>query len=358
MRRVNIEQRKATKYRKQCRRQKTIKPTAVSKTPKSKKSEKAQKVESFLLQEENSIVLPGKKDVVGRKVKKQRRVLTSPLTDLHKAYKRTCARKHRMSYRQFTRYRPFYITEAKSKDRNTCACYQHENMSLLINSLAIRGLLPTKSLSELLPSITCSTADVRCMQRLCPNCCFDEVQLNDHSQSDSATWEQWEKVDAEVGGKIYKNWIKKKTERGTLVELIELFQKGLEAIAGHQFNWLHQVQQFKQIKENLKVNEMVLHVDFSENYACKLNTEIQTYHFGGNRQQATLHTGVAYSVSGSQCYATISKSLRHDERAVWAHIKPVLEDFRRRNVHAIDTVHFLSDGPANQYRNRANCYTS
>lgn len=117
-----------------------------------------------------------------------------------------------------------------------------------------------------------------------PNCCFDEVQRNDHSQSDPATWEQWEKVDAEVGGKIYKNWIKK-TERGTLVRLIELFQKGLEMIAGHQFNWHHQ--QFRKIKENLKVIEMVLHLDFSENYACKLNTEIQSYHLGGKRQQAT-----------------------------------------------------------------------
>lgn len=47
------------------------------------------------------------------------------------------------------------------------------------------------------------------MQRLCEKCCFDEVQLNDHSENDSATWEQWEKVDGEVGGKIYKNWMKK-----------------------------------------------------------------------------------------------------------------------------------------------------
>lgn len=140
------------------------------------------------------------------------------------------------------------------------------------------------------------------------------------------------------------------------MELTELIQRELEEIAVHQFNWLHQVQQFRQIKDNLKTNEMVLHVDFSENYSCKLNTEIQSYHFGGNRQQATLHTAVAYSASGSQCYATISKSLRHDERAVWRHIKPVVEDFRKQSVHAIDTIHILSDGPANQYRNRANCY--
>lgn len=227
-------------------------------------------------------------------------------------------------------------------------------MCLLIDSLAKRGLVPTKSLSELLSSITCNTEDERCMHGQCTECCFDEVQLND-CPTDTTKWEQWQKEDVLFGQKTNKNWVKK-TVRGTLGELNEVFQKGLEEIASHQFNWLHQVQQFRHVKENLKNNEIVLHIDFSENYACKLNTEIQAFHFGGNRQQATLHTGVAYSVNGSQCYATISKSLRHDERAVWAHIKPVIDDFQKINDNAIDTLHFLSDGPATQYRNRANCF--
>lgn len=361
MKKLIEEKRKATKYRKQTQRKKRQnKEQRVSEKnhlPPSKRLRKDKKhqVESFLLLDEHSILLPGKKDVVGRKEKKQRRVLTSSLKDLHKSYIQKCDREYRMSYRQFLRYRPFYITEAKSSDRNTCACYQHENMRLLIDSVTKRGLISTKSLSTLLSSIVCNTEEERCMHRQCPECCFDEVQLGDHSPTDTATWEQWEKEDVLVGEKTYKNWVKK-SKRGTLGELHDLFQRGLEEIASHQFNWLHQVQQFRHIKENLKNNEMVLHIDFSENYACKLYTEIQSFHFGGNRQQATIHTGVAYSVSGSQCYATISESLRHDERAVWAHIKPVIEDFRKSQDHVIDTLHVLSDGPATQYRNRANCF--
>lgn len=101
---------------------------------------------------------------------------------------------------------------------------------------------------------------------------------------------------------------------------------------------------------------MVLHVDFSENYACKLNTEIQSFHFGGNRQQASIHTVVAYTSTGSQCYATISDSVSHNERAVWAHIKPVVHEMMQNSSHKIDTLHVLSDGPVTQYRNKANCY--
>ena len=152
------------------------------------------------------------------------------------------------------------------------------------------------------------------MQRVCTKFCYDEPNLQDHDPADTATWEQWEKQDVVVGERSYKNWVKKK-KRGTVGELTVVFNQSLNRIASHQLNWLHQVKQFRHIKENIHPNEMVLHIDFSENYACKLNTEIQAFHFGGNRQQATMHTGVAYSVSGSQGYATISPSVRHDERA-------------------------------------------
>lgn len=96
-------------------------------------------------------------------------------------------------------------------------------------------------------------------------------------------------------------------------QLVEEFHRELEDIGIHHFNWLHQAQQFRHLKANLKENELVLHVDFSENYACKLNTEIQSFHFGGNWQQATNHTVVAYTSTGSQTYATISSSrgLKH-----------------------------------------------
>lgn len=110
-------------------------------------------------------------------------------------------------------------------------------------------------------------------------------------------------------------------------ELIEVFQKDLDELAGHHYYWIHQIRQLRNLKENLKNNEMVLHIDFSENYACKLNTEIQAFYFGGNRQQATLHTGIAYGTGGSMSYAN-SLTVRHDERAVRAQIKPITEHFK------------------------------
>ncbi|KAJ4942266.1 hypothetical protein JOQ06_012132 [Pogonophryne albipinna] len=46
----------------------------------------------------------------------------------------------------------------------------------------------------------------------------------------------------------------------------------------------------------------------------------------------------------------------HNERAAWAHIKPVMQEMMQNSVQKIDTLHVLSDGPVTQYRNRANCF--
>ena len=80
-----------------------------------------------------------------------------------------------------------------------------------------------------------------------------------YSQDDRARWEHFSKEDVVVGDRTYKNWVKK-TETGTVGQLVEEFHRELEAIAIHHFNWLHQAQKFR----NLKENEIVPQVYFSE----------------------------------------------------------------------------------------------
>lgn len=44
------------------------------------------------------------------------------------------------------------------------------------------------------------------------------------------------------------------------------------------------------LKRHLEVIEVIIHMDFSENYKCKYQTKIQSAHFGGSKSQITLHT--------------------------------------------------------------------
>lgn len=139
-------------------------------------AERKQSVVNFLSRDENSTLLAGKKDTITKnKQKMQRRVLTKPLSELYKQYQMEMEQQFSMSYRQFVR--PFHITEPKSRDRDTCVCVAHENMRLLVQKLAIKGLLETTSISELLSMIVCDCKKKVCMDRMCLQRCSDEVEL-------------------------------------------------------------------------------------------------------------------------------------------------------------------------------------
>ena len=88
----------------------------------------------------------------------------------------------------------------------------------------------------------------------------------------------------------------------------------------------------KKLTQSLQSNELGLLIDFSENYSCKHETEVQSVHFGASRVQCTLHTGMVYSSNFSQGFATLSKSLRHDPSAIIVHIKNILDVYLIANL--------------------------
>ncbi|KAA0712540.1 hypothetical protein E1301_Tti019064 [Triplophysa tibetana] len=298
--------------------------------------ERKEEVVKFLCRDENSRLLPGKKDTITKnKNKQQRRVLTKSLTELHVQYNSEIKKPFLLSYRQFVRHCPFYVTPPKASDRNTCACLDHENVKLLVDKLHQKGLLQTARISELLTSIVCDPQSKDCMYRICAKCCYNEIEVAVPQEEVPVTWQQWSRETKSDGQKTFTNFAKT-TQSGTWSNLFKLFSQKLDSLAKHHFNWLHQAKEFRALKETLTEDEVCLHVDFSENFSCKLNSKVQSFHFGGSRKQATVHTCVAYTAHGCQSYATISSSLRHDERAIWAHIEPLLKDVRE------STVPFLS----------------
>lgn len=127
-------------------------------------------------------------------------------------------------------------------------------------------------------------------------------------------------------------------------------------ICRHEFNISHQFNEIKNLKDNLNENECIVHIDFSENYACKMGEEVQGMHFGASRNQVSLHTGVIYTKNNKpSSFCTLSPNTRHDPLAIWAHLHPILDGVRNAD-DSINVVHFVSDGPTTQYRSRKNFY--
>lgn len=289
----------------------------------------------FFERDDVSTATAGKKETITRKKeKRQKRYLTDTMRNLYKKYLKESPAKSKISYTTFTRLRPFHVISPRAKDRNTCACLIHSNLRLKVKKLLHLNAIETNDLKSLVADTVCDMKSIDCMYGKCNNCLDIDVPTTVPNISDLTTWWMWQKkrekknkiIQGESKEIIVQTTSKEKIE-GPISLLIEDFQKDIKRYKKHIFNISQQFVAYNACKNNLMLNEALIHIDFSENYSCKLGEEIQMYHFGSSRAQATLHTGVMY-IGGKEnpiSFCTISPSNDHSPAAIWAHLRPVLE---------------------------------
>lgn len=151
------------------------------------------------------------------------------------------------------------------------------------------------------------------------------------------------------------NVTKKVKITGTVQELIGEYEKQFPLFKKHFFNFQEQQRQYRMCVENLKPYECAILVDFSENYDCKLSEEVQALHFGGSKNSITLHTGMIYTCTQCQSFVTLSDSNCHEPHAIWAHLIPIIK-LAKQICPALSVIHFFSDGPTSQYRQKKNFF--
>ena len=82
---------------------------------------------------------------------------------------------------------------------------------------------------------------------------------------------------AKVDGKV-----KKVVKSVEVEEAIELFNEQVKILNSHICVKRIQNTHYNRLKENLKTNEFILHVDYSEDYKDKKQDEIQSVYLGHN----------------------------------------------------------------------------
>lgn len=271
-----------------------------------------------------------------------------------------------ISYSLFCRMRPFWVVQPSMADRQTCLCKVHENLGFLAGKLHSLKLIETTDLEEMAEATCCDPNNQACMYNECGACKNADYPIKNVMDLQQTVFQtQWttETVLREKKNKegekekvSHKMTVKKRMET-TLQDLVELFQRQLTNFKRHLFNIKQQFRFYRELKKNMTNQECIIHIDFSENFACKYASEIQTVHFASNQQQATLHTGVLYvgGVKDPVCFSTVSPSKEKCPAAIWAHLAPVL-DLVKASHPNVSRVHFFSDGPCTQYRQKGNFY--
>ena len=139
----------------------------------------------------------------------------------------------------------------------------------------------------------------------------------------------------------------------------------MECLRPHAFIAAQQASFFSDCKSKLAQREILVTVDFSENYSFVLQDAAQCYHW--NNSQATIHPFVAYYKDKNEklchlSYVIISEALQHDTTAVHLYQKSFnqfLKNFFPSESQPSKIIYF-SDGAASHYKNRKNflnlCY--
>lgn len=156
-------------------------------------------VKQFFLRDDVSRVVTGKKNTVTvRKIKKQRRILCDTMVHLHKKF--TAEHKH-VSYSFFCAQRPFWVTQPKEADRDTCLCKTHENLQYMADKLFSLGILTSKNLEEMADATVCDMTKKECAYGQCKECKMTTCSLFRSLQSKEVNLTQWslEKISHENG---------------------------------------------------------------------------------------------------------------------------------------------------------------
>lgn len=311
-------------------------------------------VRKFLEEDENSRMCPGKKDHVKNV---QKRVLLAPMPVLHQKYCNLFNSK--MSLKTFRRIRPSYIVKPKISDRETCLCIKHANFEFLVEALYKNSIISSNNFRDISKSVCCDTNSQTCMYRTCKKCNFKKAFLiKEEDFTKPVSYFQWTRVSEtrlikEQQKKV--NFLIKDKREGLLRDLFEDYNAQETKFFQHEFNRKYQSKIIKSIQDNLKNNEVLFRIDFSENVVCKYSNEVHGMHFGASKKQLSLHTGVKYLKDQEiiiKSFATVSEQLEHGAHAIWAHVKPIFKDIKPE----INTLHIASDGPTAQYRNKHNFY--
>lgn len=321
------------------------------------------KIHKFFLRDDISRATAGRKETVTRNGKKmQKRYLLDTMKSIYKDFKSEnvgilC------SYFYFTKNRPFYIVKPSVDARETCLCKIHANFAHKARALKKHGIIKTDNLNEIIQATVCNDRSKDCMYNVCKTCKNKKMEYNQDKINETIKYYEWIRKEEryEKDGKKLKKIKNVKEELSDdSTNFLQKFEKDAVSLKKHIYNIKSQFHNFRQCLNNLKPNECAVIVDFSENYSCKYNEEVQSHHFGGSRQQISLHTVMVYTYSmdikyEAHSFCTISSSNCHQPAAIWAHLDPIMQ-WIRNEYESVDTIHFFSDGPSTQYRQKQNFY--
>ncbi|KAE8740407.1 hypothetical protein FOCC_FOCC014086 [Frankliniella occidentalis] len=304
-------------------------------------------------------MMPGSKDYVsvienGKRVHKQKRLVLCELKELHRLFKEET--QIQISFSKFASLRPKHcVLAGAAGTQSVCVCKYHQNFKLLCDSSGFVGFdgSGAETYKDVLASVLCDPPQDDCFLLKCSKCpglnplIKKLSDMFEENMIENVTYQQWTTVD--------RCSLETITQSSDV--FIDTFSNQLKVLLPHHFIAKTQSKYLKQLKETLKEGEVVVILDFAQNYLCLIQDAIQSYYW--KNDQVTLHPFVAYYIEDGELkklpLTFVSDYMKHDVQAVYA-AQCKLIPFLKARVPNFKIVKYFSDGAASQYKNKFNIY--
>jgi len=305
-----------------------------------------EQVYKFYMDDQYSRCSPGKGDYVKVKGEKlQKRICNDYVRNLHTAFL-ALHPTLTVSLSTFYRLRPGQVLTSKYLTKDTTCCQKHQNFQLML-----------KALSKVVPYVKCITSPDAFIEEYDTQ---EKIQqlldtFDEEAHQGMIVYEQWGRVNDSTDGKVKTRIVKMEDEPA---EFMEKFMQKYLLFVDHNHRANHQYAEQRRCKQQLKPGECLVQVDFIQNYACLVQDAAQSSFF--DQTQVTVHASVVYYREEEEgdlkhkSFVHASPVNTHNAAMVCAILDKLwTEDFREEKERlGIHTVHYYSDSPFSQYRNK------
>lgn len=238
-----------------------------------------QHARNFYSRSDISYEAPGKSDVMfiknanKQKELRQKRYMVMTVGEAYDIYKDETDKKNVINRTKFYELRPQNIFVVNETPHNVCVCQSHSNFDYLCKALKSLHGFPS-SYQNLLKELTCNPESEDCMTSKCQQCdnSIRDVLPILFEYETCITWKKWMKD--EKSGRI-----KNIKQSGPAEIAVQELEKQILKFKKHVFINHVQSHHFLTAKNLTNETDVVLQIDFAENFGIPNQDEVQAAHF-------------------------------------------------------------------------------
>ncbi|CAG9788176.1 unnamed protein product [Diatraea saccharalis] len=327
-------------------------------------------VTTFYLREDNTRILPGKKDFVsvklhdGNRVHLQKQLIMCNINELYQQFKLEYPAT-KVGLSKFFSLRPKQcILAGDSGTHVVCVCIYHQNVKLMlsggnISSLTSESAIPLTSYKDCLQKMMCPDPTPTChlmtgkssLNEQCHNCPgLDEIRehltrIFDENQVTNVQFDTWVGTDSfTITTRVLPS-----------DEYVDSLCSALDILKPHAYIADQQTRYFQLLKESILEGENIIQCDFAENYSFVVQDAAQSFHW--NNDQATLLTSVFYYKKDQNLkhgsIVMISDDLKHDTATYYTFQKLLHQHLHEKSISTKKYI-YITDGASQHFKNRFN----